>query len=167
MITILIRKVGHRVRGPGYAPSMAGHTTNVAFTEEGRRNSRPRRLVREYLDSSLAFAGAQQVHDDLKARGDKVGLATVYRNLQAMADAGEVDVLRNDDGEMLFRKCGDVHHHHLVCRQCGLTIEVAGPAVERWAIDAAEEHGFVGVTHTVELFGLCSSCASAHADAPH
>lgn len=106
------------------------------------------------------FCSAQQVHDELRAQGDKIGLASVYRNLQGMAEAGEVDVLRNDDGEMLFRKCGDVHHHHLVCRGCGLTVEIAGPAVERWATKAANDNGFVDVTHSIELFGMCANCAA-------
>lgn len=137
---------------------MVDGTANVAFTEEGRRNSRPRRLVREYMDNCEVFISAQQVHDDLRERGDKVGLATVYRNLQAMAEAGEVDVLRHED-EMLFRKCGTLHHHHLVCRNCGLTVEIGGPAVERWAAKAASDNGFVEVTHSIELFGLCATCA--------
>ncbi|HPU13365.1 MAG TPA: transcriptional repressor [Aeromicrobium sp.] len=140
---------------------MSGTATNVAFTEAGRRKSRPRQLVREHLDTVEAFCSAQQIHDQLRDQGDKVGLATIYRNLQAMADAGEVDVVRNGDGEMLYRKCGEVHHHHLVCRNCGLAVEIAGPAVERWATKAASDNGFIEVTHTIELFGLCASCASA------
>jgi Fur family ferric uptake transcriptional regulator len=140
---------------------MVSSTPHVAFTEAGRRSSRPRRLVREHMETCEAFCSAQQVHDELRAQGDKIGLASVYRNLQGMAEAGEVDVLRNDDGEMLFRKCGDVHHHHLVCRSCGLTVEIAGPAVERWAASAAEDNGFVEVKHSIELSGLCSRCASA------
>jgi len=143
---------------------MATSSANLAFTEEGRRNSRPRRLVRESLDNSDAFVSAQQIHDDLRAAGDKVGLSTVYRNLQAMAEAGEVDVLRSDDGEALYRKCGARHHHHLVCRRCGLTVELDGPAVEAWADKAATDHGFVDVTHVVELFGVCADCASTSAD---
>ena len=138
---------------------MASRTAPAAFSEEGRRNSRPRRLVREYMEDCQSFSSAQQVHDALRDQGDKVGLATVYRNLQAMAAAGELDVLRHGDGEMLFRKCGEVHHHHLVCRSCGLTIEIAGPAVERWAAKAAEDHRFADVTHSIELFGLCATCA--------
>jgi len=132
----------------------------LAFTEPGRRSSRPRRLVREALGAEDAFVSAQQVFDTIRTGGEKVGLSTVYRNLQGMAEAGEVDVLRTDDGEALYRKCGAHHHHHLVCRQCGRTVEVEGPTVERWAATAAAKHGFVDVTHTVELFGLCAECAA-------
>ena len=107
--------------------------TPRAFGETGRRDTRQRRALRDHLASSAAFTSAQQVYDDLRASGDRVGLATVYRTLQAMAEAGEVDTLRTDDGEVLFRKCRPTHHHHLVCRSCGLTVEIDGPSVERWA----------------------------------
>ena len=134
-------------------------TTPRAFGEKGRRDTRQRRALRDHLASSNAFTSAQQVYDDLRASGDRVGLATVYRTLQAMAEAGEVDTLRTDDGEVLFRKCGPSHHHHLVCRSCGLRVEVDGPSVERWASKAADDNGFTEVTHVVELFGLCPSCS--------
>jgi Fur family ferric uptake transcriptional regulator len=140
---------------------MSSPTSKAAATDQGRRNSRPGQLVRDYLDTTDSFASAQQIHEDLRSRGDRVGIATVYRNLQAMAEAGEVDVVQGADKEALFRKCGEVHHHHLVCRNCGLAVEITGPAVERWASKAAADHGFVEVTHSVELFGLCANCASA------
>lgn len=135
--------------------------TTGTVAEPGRRNSRPRRLVRDALESTDSFVSAQQIHDAIRADGEKVGLSTVYRNLQTMSEAGELDVLRNDEGESLYRKCGPRHHHHLVCRHCGTTVEVEGPAVERWAAAAAADHGFVDVTHSVELFGLCARCAAA------
>lgn len=138
---------------------MPTETTPRAFGEKGRRDTRQRRALRDHLASSNAFTSAQRVYDDLRASGDRVGLATVYRTLQAMAEAGEVDTLRTDDGEVLFRKCGPSHHHHLVCRSCGLTVEIEGPSVERWASKAADDNGFSDVTHVVELFGLCPSCS--------
>jgi Fur family ferric uptake transcriptional regulator len=139
---------------------MTTGTDRRAFAEDGRRDTRQRRAIREHLSDSETFASAQQLFDDLRAGGDKIGLATVYRTLQAMSDAGEVDAVRTDDGEMLFRMCGPRHHHHLVCRSCGVTVEIDGPSVERWARKSAEDHGFTDVTHVVELFGLCASCSS-------
>lgn len=130
-----------------------------AFTEAGRRDTRQRRVLREALAETEVFVNAQQLHDELRQRGDKVGLATVYRNLQAMVEAGEVDAVRTDDGETLFRRCGQPHHHHLVCRNCGRTVELDGPGVERWATRAAQANGYTAVTHVVELFGLCPDCS--------
>lgn len=139
---------------------MAAETGARAFAENGRRDTRQRRALREHLSGSDAFISAQQLHDALRAGGDKVGLATVYRTLQAMTLAGEVDAVRADDGEALYRMCGPRHHHHLVCRSCGATVEIDGPSVERWAVKAADDHGFTDVTHVVELFGLCANCAT-------
>jgi Fur family ferric uptake transcriptional regulator len=129
------------------------------MVETHQRNTRQRRAVAAILDDLDGFASAQEIHDALRHKGDSVGLSTVYRNLQAMADAAEVDALRNDDGETLYRQCSAGHHHHLVCRVCGRTVEVEGPTVESWADAVAADHGFSEVAHTLEIFGTCSECA--------
>ena len=126
-----------------------------------RRQTRQRTAVKAALEGRDEFMSAQQLHDLLRQQGDSVGLTTVYRSLQALADAGEVDLLVTDDGETVYRRCSPEHHHHLVCRSCGRTVEIAGPAVETWADAVAHEHGFTSISHTIELFGLCSSCSSA------
>ena len=123
------------------------------------RATRQRAAVSTALDDLDDFRSAQDIHDMLRHRGDTVGLSTVYRTLQALADAGEVDVLRTDDGESIYRRCSTGHHHHLVCRRCGRTVEVEGAAVEHWAARTADAHGFTEVTHTLEVFGTCGSCS--------
>lgn len=127
--------------------------------ESKGRNTRQRRAVSAILADLDGFASAQDIHDALRHKGESVGLSTVYRNLQSLADAAEVDALRNDDGEVLYRQCSSGHHHHLVCRSCGRTVEVEGPTVERWADGVAADHGFTQVEHTLEIFGTCNSCA--------
>jgi len=123
------------------------------------RATRQRSAVAAALDETDGFLSAQDLHSLLRRRGENIGLTTVYRALQAMSDAGEVDVLRQPDGEAVYRRCSTVrHHHHLVCRDCGRTVEVDGPAVERWADRVAAEHGFREVEHTVEIFGTCARC---------
>lgn len=125
------------------------------------RSTRQRAAVAAALDAVDDFRSAQELHELLKRRGDAVGLATVYRTLQVLAGSGEVDVLRTADGEAVYRRCrSDEHHHHLVCRQCGRTVEVEGPAVEAWALSVAGEHGFTDVSHTLEVFGTCAVCSA-------
>ncbi|MBA3800127.1 MAG: transcriptional repressor [Actinomycetota bacterium] len=126
------------------------------------RATRQRTAIGELLDGLTDFRSAQDIHHLLRTAGDGIGLSTVYRTLQTLADAGEVDVIQTADGESVYRKCSDVHHHHLVCRDCGHTVEVAGPAVERWADKMADEHGFTDVSHTLEIFGLCADCRGKH-----
>ncbi len=125
------------------------------------RTTRQRRAVAAVLDELEGFSSAQEIHDLLRHQGESIGLSTVYRNLQALAEADEVDVLRKDDGEALYRQCSKGHHHHLVCRNCGRTVEIEGPAVERWTSQKAAENGFADVAHTLEIFGTCSDCRAA------
>ncbi|GAB2987949.1 MAG TPA: Fur family transcriptional regulator [Actinotalea caeni] len=125
-----------------------------------QRMTRQRAALAELLDATPDFRSAQQLHQMLAESGRPVGLATVYRTLQAMAEAGDVDVLRIEDGEALYRRCAHGHHHHLVCRECGTAVELTGDVVERWATRIAQEHDFVEVEHTAELVGTCRDCAA-------
>ncbi len=119
----------------------------------------------QQLRESGGFCSAQDVWASLRGAGHRVGLSTVYRRLQAMADDGLLDVVRTNDGEATYRYCGPStdgrHHHHLVCRVCGRAEEVDSKAVERWAAAVAKERGYVEVTHTVELAGICAACHAA------
>ncbi|WP_214401693.1 Fur family transcriptional regulator [Pseudonocardia lacus] len=126
------------------------------------RATRQRAAVSALLDRTDDFRSAQEIHEQLRRGGEGIGLTTVYRTLQGLADAGEVDVLRTDSGESVYRRCATAdHHHHLVCRRCGTAVEIEGPAVETWAQKVAEAHGFSDLSHTVEIFGLCRDCRAA------
>ncbi len=131
------------------------------MSDPARRPTRQRAALTAALGRCEDFLSAQEIHARLSAAGEHVGLATVYRNLQAMAADRQIDVRRTDDGEAVYRACSTAHHHHLVCRACGRTVEVTAPAIERWAARIAGDHGFVDVSHTVEVTGLCRPCGAA------
>jgi Fur family ferric uptake transcriptional regulator len=122
------------------------------------RATRQRAAISALLENVDEFRSAQELHDELRRRGENIGLTTVYRTLQTMATSGVVDTLRTDTGESVYRRCSEHHHHHLVCRTCGATVEVEGAAAEKWAAEVAKEHGFSDVSHTIEIFGVCGSC---------
>jgi Fur family ferric uptake transcriptional regulator len=122
------------------------------------RATRQRTAISALLEHVDEFRSAQELHDELRRRGENIGLTTVYRTLQSMAASGSVDTLRTDSGESVYRRCSEHHHHHLVCRTCGSTVEVEGGAAERWAAEVAKEHGFSDVSHTIEIFGICADC---------
>ncbi|NKY49321.1 Fur family transcriptional regulator [Nocardia vermiculata] len=137
--------------------------TGTAEKTVGIRSTRQRSAITALLGDIEEFRSAQDLHDELRRRGEGIGLTTVYRTLQSLADAGKVDVLRTDTGESVYRQCSKGHHHHLVCRQCGRTVEVEGPTVEAWAEAIAGEHGFTDISHTMEVFGTCRDCAAVTA----
>ena len=130
------------------------------MTEVVARPTRQRAAIAALLETLDEVRSAQDMHDELRRRGENIGLTTVYRTLQSMAAAGMVDTLRTDTGESVYRRCSDQHHHHLVCRRCGSTIEVGDHEVEQWAAEVADKHGFSDVSHTIEIVGTCSHCRS-------
>ncbi|MDR2974688.1 MAG: transcriptional repressor [Propionibacteriaceae bacterium] len=123
------------------------------------RHTRQRQVITAYMKAQAQFLTAQQVHDGLRELGDTVSLPTVYRTLTALVEAGDLDV-RVSNNQSAYRHCSPHHHHHLVCRQCGRTIELADSPVEQWATAIANEHGFTDVDHTIEILGLCPACAT-------
>lgn len=132
------------------------------MAEPERRNTRQRRAVQEALAMTPDFVSAQDLHARMRQEGDTIGLATVYRALATLAEDERIDVLRTGDGEARYRLCStDEHHHHLLCRGCGLTVEVDDPAVQSWAQAQGRRHGFTAITHTLEVFGTCADCAAA------
>lgn len=127
------------------------------------RFSRQGAAIDEALAGLGGFHTAQELYDELRRREQPVGLATVYRQLKRLAQAGAVDVLTRPDGEAAYRLCGPAvqpderrdHHHHLVCRICGYAVEISAEDVERWTREVARQAGFKDVSHTVEIFGDC------------
>ncbi len=110
------------------------------------------------LEHVGGFASAQEIHRAMVRDGKNIGLTTVYRGLQALIKENIVDILRRDDGEAIYRVCGDAHHHHLVCKKCGRTVEIEGGEIEKWALQEAAHYGFREVGHSAEIFGICSNC---------
>jgi Fur family transcriptional regulator, ferric uptake regulator len=133
------------------------------------RRTRAQRAVLSALGADSGFVSAQDLHGRLRQAGDPVGLTSVYRALQALADEGAVDTIRTTAGETGYRSCAsDGHHHHLVCRGCGRAVEVAAPELERWVGEVGRQHGFAVESHLLEVTGVCPDCqgvvSSAHDD---
>lgn len=130
-----------------------------------QRNTWQRDRVRGALADVQGFISAQDLHSALRAEDTGIGLATVYRALATLAASGEADQLQSPDGEAIYRACSSTgHHHHLICRSCGTTVEIEADEVEQWAQRTATAHGFTQAEHVVDIFGLCASCSAAAAE---
>jgi len=126
-----------------------------------KRNTWQREAVREALGTTDGFVSAQTLHAQLRTAGSSVGLATVYRALADLATEGDADSLQQE-GEILYRACTTgSHHHHLICRTCGRTVEISADPVEHWAREVAAANGFTRPNHVVDVFGYCPDCSAA------
>jgi Fur family ferric uptake transcriptional regulator len=132
----------------------------VSETKPEKRNTWQKDAVRHALSEAIGFVSAQQLHLVLRNHGSSIGLATVYRALADLAVQGEADAL-SAEGETLYRACTTDHHHHLICRVCGRTVEIEAHTVEAWAEKIAADHGFTEPAHTIEIFGKCEQCRRA------
>ena len=139
--------------------TMTEQPEGVMRTGTSVRATRQGDAVVEALTGAETFTSAQDLHAVMRERGNPVGLATIYRHLQVLADRGQVDMVHTADGQTLYRACQTSrHHHHLVCRDCGRTVEIIAASVERWAEKVATAEGFTDVEHTLEIYGTCPRC---------
>ena len=122
-----------------------------------KRNTKQREEVWQALEQTPGFVSAQELHQNRRGQGSSIGLATVYRALNALTEEGSADAL-TVEGENLYRACSPGHHHHLLCRECGTTTEIEANAVESWAQKVASEHGYSDPQHIVDIFGTCPAC---------
>uniref|UniRef100_UPI00404750B1 Fur family transcriptional regulator n=1 Tax=Aquiluna sp. TaxID=2053504 RepID=UPI00404750B1 len=124
-----------------------------------RRNTWQKTAVLEQLSNTDEFVSAQELHQKISQSGKKLGLTTVYRALTEMVEQGMADSLSISDGEMRYRICTPEHHHHLICRLCGKTVEFDMPGFEELALEVAKANGFTELSHEIELFGVCKDCS--------
>jgi Fur family ferric uptake transcriptional regulator len=145
----------------------------VRRLEQFRRQLRDRRLP--VTRQRLAVAGAVFAAGDhpsvlelarrLKAEGETVGTATLYRTLQLLVETGLVRERDFGEGYARYEPAAE-GHDHLICQRCGLVVEFSGDRVERMLRVTADEHRFLYRRHHLEVHGLCQACRSRDLDTP-
>lgn len=138
-------------------------TTGKSTPQSPARQRKTRQLeaVLSAVRGMADFQSAADIFTKLQLNGTPVGLATVYRNLAALAEDGVLDTVKSADGTTLYRECeSSEHHHHLVCRSCGKTEEFHLKGLEETLNEMGREMGFSALRHTVELTGLCPQCSA-------
>jgi Fur family ferric uptake transcriptional regulator len=112
---------------------------------------------------------AEDLARRLRKRGLRISLATVYRNLPLLVEAGVVRrACVSDDkkgGGASYEQIWDApHHDHLVCSHCGKRVEFSYPAIDVLQEAVAQSYGFRLERHHLELIGECADCQRAEAD---
>jgi len=99
------------------------------------------------------------IYRTLKKKNLNIGLATVYRTMRVICDAGLAAEVDFADGIRRFEyKYRHHHHHHLVCIKCGRVIEVNSSQIENLQKKLAKQHNFTPARDSMKIFGLCSRC---------
>lgn len=112
----------------GTSSTTTGPATPASSGVKEQRVTKQRLAVSAALDELDDFVSTQELYRLMQNKGISVSLATAYRILQSLADDGLIDVLRNGEGEAVYRRCAVTgHHHHLLCRNCGKAVEVEAP----------------------------------------
>ena len=100
---------------------------------------------------------AQDIYVELRNTNQSMGLATVYRSLEALKLEGMVQVRNLANGEALY-SLAQQDKHHLTCLQCGVSIPIHQCPVHDLEDQLESSHKFKVFYHTLEFFGLCSQC---------
>ena len=131
---------------------------SALLAEAGLRPTRQRLAILRSVTGERRPVTAQQLYARLRSSRDRPGLATVYRTLRSLAEAGVLRTFPAGEGEVAYRLCEPGHHHHLICEECGQVLEIPSCEVEEWANGVAERRGFTAYHHQADIFGLCASC---------
>ena len=136
--------------------------TLEALHRTGHRNSVARRAVIELLGRQRCCLSAQEIFDELRAEGRRVGIASVYRALEQLTREGYLQRVDVGAGTARFEPhlAGGEHHHHLVCADCGKVEAFADPELERALHKVEGETGY-SVAHDVVLRGVCENCLTS------
>ena len=125
----------------------------------GLKLTAERQAVFDQLFARHEHVEADEILVRLRARGKKISRATIYRTLELLVDSGIVGRVRI--GEMGYRyerlRAGE-HHDHLICNECGRVIEFFEPRIESLQDDVCERYGFLALSHSHQMRGICRQC---------
>lgn len=146
----------------GHAPGAVWPAhARTRLQDGGHRLGGARAAVIDALSESECCVSASQVQESVRAGGDDVGLASVYRALELLEGLGLVRRVDLGDGHARFEPVGpapEEHHHHMVCEECGRVLAFRDEALERALHAAADRQGFAPVDHEVVFHGSCGRC---------
>ncbi|HEY5520035.1 MAG TPA: Fur family transcriptional regulator [Candidatus Limnocylindrales bacterium] len=128
------------------------------------RVTAPRRALVEMIAARRGHFTAADLIADAEARNVKVGRATVFRTLDLLAEQGSLERLDLPSGEHAYVACAPrEHHHHVVCRRCARSVEVADQGLQAVVQQIGAKSGYVIESHRLELYGLCPECQADEA----
>jgi len=122
----------------------------------GLKQTQQRRLIVQHFLNLDTHVDAEELHRRVNAEGHDIGLATIYRTLNLLTEAGLIDQKSFQDGRSVFEVAHpDSHHDHLICTECRHVVEFEDQEIEDLQEKIATKHGMRLRTHRLDLFGQC------------
>jgi Fur family ferric uptake transcriptional regulator len=129
------------------------------MSERGLKSTRQRSLIIDLFFEMHGHLSVEEVWSRVRQDDPRVSVATVYRTMKLLSEAGLAHARNFGDGQTRFEPAvGREHHDHLICTRCGTIIEFENDQIERMQDAVARRHGFKVTSHKMELYGLCKNC---------
>ena len=138
-------------------------SAKTIFREHLRRNgklySKQREQILDIFLKTEKHPTINDLYDLVRKKHPQIGIATVYRTMNVICNAGLARETDLGGGIRRFEhKYKHQHHHHLVCLKCDNIIEITSDKIEEIQRQLAKKHGFTIVRDTMEIFGNCRTC---------
>lgn len=155
----MVRSAGRAMKGTAVAEGKARKNKEPwrAYLRRKRLKTTQQReaIVDAFLDSK-GHVGLEDLLSSARKKNPGVGLATVYRTVKLLEDAGLAASRHFGPGQTLYEVTGHrAHHDHIICKHCNFIVEFESDEIEEIQERIAANHGFTLVQHRHELFGLC------------
>lgn len=120
------------------------------------RRTAQRTAIQEALEAAGRPLSVEEILEAARADAPKLGIATVYRNIKVLLEAGEIAAVELPGQPPRYEQAGAAHHHHFHCDGCGKVYDLPGC---RSAAEKGIPEGFRPERHEVTVFGQCADCA--------
>ena len=117
-------------------------------------------ILKVLLDNKEEHLSAEDIYQIVKPHYPEIGLATIYRTLELLADIDILQKMNFDDGKARyeFSNHDEHHHHHLICLKCSKVIEFNDDLLDVLEKTISEKKNFEVIDHKLKFYGYCSGC---------
>jgi Fur family ferric uptake transcriptional regulator len=130
------------------------HLKKVGLKHTDQRDT----ILRTFLETRDHLS-TDELHRLVKKKDPRIGFTTVYRTLKLLADCGLASEVAFHDGVARFEhQYNRRSHHHMVCTECGGSVEFFSPEVGQLAQEIGRKHRYFAARHTFQIYGLCEEC---------
>jgi len=130
------------------------HLKRVGLKHTGQRDA----ILRTFLETHDHLS-TEELHHLVKRADPGIGFTTVYRTLKLLAECGLASEVAFNDGITRYEhQYNRRNHHHMVCTECGSSVEFFSPEIERVEKEIGRKHRYATTRHTFQIYGLCADC---------